>query len=101
MNYKEISEQRVARKYKNMEVLNSYMLGKDGIHYFYEVLLVDRNANEIKKDKQLSFIAKKANKGRAFRGLTSAGKKARGLRHSKDKAPKTRPSLRAHKRRGN
>jgi large subunit ribosomal protein L15e len=101
MNYQEIAETRVARKYKNMEVLNSYNIGKDGLHYFYEVILVDRASPEIKTDKELSFVTKPANKARALRGLTSAGKKARGHRHSKDKVPKAYPSLRANNRKGN
>ena len=101
MNYKEIAETRASRKFKNMEVLNSYNIGKDGIHYFYEVILVDRVAPEIKTDKELSFVTKSANRGRAFRAQTSAGKKARGLRNSRIKAPKVRPSLRANRRRGN
>ena len=37
MNYKEIAETRVARKYDNMEVLNSYEVGKDGMNFFFEV----------------------------------------------------------------
>ena len=78
MNYREIAEQRVARKYVNYEVLNSYLIGKDGMHYFYEVILVDKNAPEIKSDKVFSRIAKQG--GRSFKGMTSAGKKARGLR---------------------
>jgi large subunit ribosomal protein L15e len=36
-----------------------------------------------------------------MRGLTSSGKKSRGLRNSPVKAPKVRPSLRANRRRGN
>ena len=100
MNYKEIAETRVARKYDNMEVLNSYQVGKDGMNYFFEVILVDRAAPEIKSDKQLGeFI--KAPKKRALRGISSAGRKARGLRNSPVKAPKVRPSLRANRRRGN
>jgi len=99
MNYREVAEQRAARKYPNMEVLNSYWIGKDGLYYFYEVILVDRSAPEIRSDKELSFITR--SRGRAFRGLTSAGKKARGLRNSRVKAPKVRPSLRANRRRGN
>jgi large subunit ribosomal protein L15e len=100
MNYKEIAETRVARRYVNMEVLGSYWIGKDGIHYFYEAILVDRSEPGIKVDKQLGeFI--KAPKKRALRGLTSAGKKARGHRHSHEKVPKAFPSLRANKRRGN
>jgi len=100
MNYREIAEQRVARRYRNMEVLNSYMIGKDGMFYFYEVILVDRNSPEIKTDRQLSFVTRPANRARALRGLTSAGRKARGLRNSSIKSPKVRPSLRAHNRKG-
>ncbi|MCK5321032.1 50S ribosomal protein L15e [Candidatus Pacearchaeota archaeon] len=100
MNYKEIAEQKVARKFSNMEVLNSYQIGKDGMNYFFEVILVDRVAPEIKSDKQLgSFV--RAPKRRALRGISSAGRKARGLRNSSVKAPKVRPSLRANRGRGN
>jgi large subunit ribosomal protein L15e len=100
MNYKEIAETRVARKFTNMEVLNSYWIGKDGIHYFYEVILIDRASAEIKKDKELGAVIK-APKKRALRGITSTARKARGLRNSPVKAPKVRPSLRANRRRGN
>ena len=101
MNYKEIAETRVARKYTNMEVLNSYEIGKDGMNYFYEVILVDRVAPTIKSDKQLGQFVK-ASKKRALRGLTSSGKKARGQqRNSHSKVPKAFPSLRANARRGN
>ncbi len=99
MNYKWVAEQRVQRKFKNLEVLNSYNIGKDGKYYFYEVILIDPNRQEIKKDKQMSWITKKKNKNRVFRGLTSAGKKSRGLR-SKSPMNKNRPSVRAGKRRG-
>ena len=99
MNYKWISEQRAGRKYKNLEVLNSYMIGKDGIYYFYEVILVDPKKTEIKNDKTINWIGKPANKGRVFRGLTSAGKKSRGLR-KKSREMKVRPSIRARGREG-
>ena len=99
MNYKWISEQRAGRKYKNLEVLNSYMIGKDGVYYFYEVILVDPKKPEIKNDKTINWIGKPANKGRVFRGLTSAGKKSRGLR-KKSKEMKVRPSIRARGRKG-
>jgi len=97
MNYKWIAEQRADKKYKNLEVLNSYMIGKDGIYYFYEVILVDPSKPEIKSDKNINWISKK--KKRGLRGLTSAAKKSRGLR-SKSPTSKTRPSVRAGKRRG-
>jgi len=99
MNYKWIAEQRAARKFKNLEVLNSYQIGKDGIHYFFEIIMIDPSKPEIKKDKKLNWICQPANKGRTFRGLTSAGKKSRGLR-SKSPTNKSRPSVRAGKRRG-
>jgi large subunit ribosomal protein L15e len=91
MNYKEIAEQRVARKYPNLEVLNSYQVGKDGVHYFFEVILVNPEAPEIKSDKTINWVARPENRNRVMRGLTSAGKKARGLR---DNSPtnKSRPS---------
>jgi large subunit ribosomal protein L15e len=84
MNYKWIAEQRAGKKFKNLEVLNSYNIGKDGIHYFYEVILVDPHNNEIKNDKKINWIGKPGNKGRVFRGLTSAGKKSRGLHAPKE-----------------
>ncbi|MBA7711185.1 hypothetical protein ES703_120140 [subsurface metagenome] len=99
MNYQWIAEQRVARKYKNLEVLNSYQIGKDGINYFYEVILVDSSKPEIKKDRKINWICKPQNKKRAMRGLTSAAKKSRGLRN-KSPTSKVRPSVRAGGRRG-
>jgi len=99
INYKEIAEQRTARKFTNLEVLNSYPIGKDGIFYFYEIILVDPNRPEIKSDKKISWITKPENKGRVFRGLTSSGKKSRGLR-KKSREMKVRPSLRSRKRLG-
>jgi large subunit ribosomal protein L15e len=100
MNYKEIAETRVNRKYTNMEVLNSYKIGQDGMHYFYEVILIDPKRPEIQKDKELGPVAKSPKK-RALRAITSSARKARGLRNSAVKTPKVRPSLRANRRRGN
>ena len=99
MSYKWIAESRVQRKYTNLEILNSYPIGKDGLHYFYEVICDDASKPEIKNDKNLKNIGIGSNKKRALRGLTSAGKKSRGLR---DKSPmnKSRPSVRAGGRKG-
>lgn len=80
LNYKAIAERRAQAKFKNLEVLNSYNIGKDGVHYFYEVILVDPERAEIKNDKTINWICSKKNKNRALRGLTSAGKKGRGVR---------------------
>lgn len=93
-SYQVIAEQRVARKYKaNCEVLNSYWVAKDGKNYWFEVILVDKSHPVIKKDPYYSSIANQ--KGRAFRGLTSAAKKSRGFRHKGFGTEKMRPSMRA------
>ena len=78
-----IAEERAARKYPNLEVLNSYWVGEDGMYEWYEVILVDPHHPAIKSDPELKWITNPVHKGRAFRGLTSAGKKMRGLRKSR------------------
>lgn len=77
---KRIAEERVARKYPNLEVLNSYWVWEDGKFKFFEVILVDPNNPSIKNDENINWICENQHKGRAFRGLTSEGKKTRGLR---------------------
>ena len=99
MNYRWIAEQRASNRYTNLEVLNSYEVAKDGQHYFFEVIMIDPARPEITSDPNLKWISRRENRGRAFRGLTSAAKKARGLR-SKSHEQKVRPSLRAWNRRG-
>ncbi len=76
-----IAEMRAARKYPNLEVLNSYYVGESGMYKWYEVILVDPNHPVIKNDPKINWICRPCNRGRAFRGLTSAGKKGRGLRN--------------------
>ncbi|MBS3088229.1 50S ribosomal protein L15e [Candidatus Pacearchaeota archaeon] len=99
MSYQWVAEIRAARKYKNLEVLNSYPIGKDGNHYFFEVIMVDSSKPEIRNDRTLKWLSVGTNKKRAERGLTSAGKKSRGLR-SKSPRMKVRPSLRSWDRKG-
>jgi large subunit ribosomal protein L15e len=94
MSYQWVAEQRAEKRYPNLEVLNSYYLGKDGQHYFFEVILVDPFRNEIKNDRTINWICNIENKNRAQRGLTTAGKKSRGL-GTKSRNMKTRPSGRA------
>ena len=72
-----ITEKRVARKFPNLEVLNSYYIGEDGQYKYFEVILVDPNHPVIKSDRKISWITNQ--RKRVFRGLTSAGKKSRGL----------------------
>jgi large subunit ribosomal protein L15e len=90
LNYQAIAERRANRNFKNCEVLNSYFVAKDGRYAFYEVILVDRNHPQITNDVQLKGLA--GRKGRAYRGLTSAARKSRGLRAKGNGADQLRPS---------
>ncbi len=100
MSIQRISEERASRKYPNMEVLNSYWVGEDGRSKWYEVILVDPSHPVIKSDKNLNWICANTEKGRAFRGKTSAGKKGRGMMKRGTGTEKTRPSLRSNQNRG-
>jgi len=95
-----IAEERAARKYPNLRVLNSYWVGSDHKWVFYEVILVDPNHPAIYNDPDINWICDPVHKGRVHRGLTSAGKKSRGLRRKGKGAEKIRPSLAAHGNRG-
>ena len=91
---------RAAKKFVNLEVLNSYWVGQDGRHKYYEIILVDPFHPAIINDKKLNWICEPQHKGRVYRGLTSAGKGGRGLRHKGKGAEKLRPSLGAHSNKG-
>ncbi|MEM7826881.1 MAG: 50S ribosomal protein L15e [Candidatus Aenigmatarchaeota archaeon] len=73
-----IAEERAARHYPNLEVLNSYYIADDGANKYFEVILVDPSHSVIKADKNINWIMNQ--RKRVFRGLTSAGKRMRGLR---------------------
>jgi large subunit ribosomal protein L15e len=94
-SYQQVAEQRACKKFPNCEVLNSYPVGKDGTNGWYEVILIDVSHPVIKQDKNINWIVN--DKGRAFRGKTSAARKTRGLRRKGIGAEKVRPSLRANK----
>ncbi len=95
-SYQWVAEERVARNFPNLEVLNSYISGKDGIHYWFECILIDVNHPVIKSDPKINWICSNKNRRRVFRGLTTAGKRSRGILTHKGKgAEKLRPSLRA------
>lgn len=89
-NYQQIAEEKASRALENCEVVGSYLAGKDGKHAWYEVVMVDRRHPAVLADNRLIGIA--AQKGRAARGLTSAGRKGRGLRKKGMGSEKTRPS---------
>ena len=50
---KTVAERRVLEKYPNMKLLGSYFLHKDGMHYWFEVILADPSHPRISKDKEL------------------------------------------------
>jgi large subunit ribosomal protein L15e len=75
-----MGEERAARKFPNMEILNSYFVGEDGQFEWFEVILVDPESPVIASDSERNWITEKQHAGRVFKGLTSSGKKMRGLR---------------------
>ncbi len=70
LSHQMIAEQKAGRVYKNCEVIGSYFIADDGQFKFFEIILADR-------DLPSSQSTATTRKGRAFRGLTSAGQKAR------------------------
>ena len=52
-NMKKVAQRRVLERYPNMTLLGSYFLYKDGMHYWYEVILADSSHPRIAKDKEL------------------------------------------------
>jgi large subunit ribosomal protein L15e len=88
-----IAEERAARKFTNCEVLNSYFVGDTGQKKFFEVILLDREGASIKNDPQYANLL--AQRNRANRGLTMAGRKHRGISMKGDNTLKNRPSRRS------
>ena len=95
-NLQMIAEERTSKKYPNLEILNSYWTAEDGRYKWYEVIMVDPHHPVIMADSKINWICNRAQKGRVHRGLTSAGKKSRGLRNKGKGAEKVRPSRRKH-----
>lgn len=98
-NMRLIAEERAGRRFPNLEVLNSYWVWEDGRFKWFEVIMVDPNNPVIKSDKNVNWICEDVHHGRAFRGLTSAGKEVRGLSHKGRGAEKVRPSRKAVRKR--
>jgi len=63
------------------------------------VILVDKMHPSIIADKRISWISEKKHTGRAFRGLTSAGRRSRGLLNKGKGAEKVRRKPNPKKRR--
>ncbi|MDG5777221.1 50S ribosomal protein L15e [Haloarculaceae archaeon H-GB2-1] len=99
-NLQRIAEERSTRKYRNLRVLNSYWVGEDGRQKWFEVILVDPNHPAIENDDDLNWICDDVHDGRAFRGLTSAGTRGRGLQEKGKGTEHTRPSVSGGQGRG-
>ncbi|MFW6152859.1 MAG: 50S ribosomal protein L15e [Halobacteriota archaeon] len=97
-NTQQIAEERTSRKYPNLRVLNSYWVGEDGSHRWFEVILVDPHHPAIQNDDDLNWICDDSKQNRVFRGLTSAGRRSRGLRNRGRGAEKLRPSRGSNER---
>jgi len=53
VSMKEVADRRVLERYPNMKLLGSYYLYKDGMHYWFEVILADPSHPRVSKDKEL------------------------------------------------
>lgn len=53
VNMQQVAERRTQERYKNLKLLGSYFLYKDGFHYWFEVILADAAHPRIAKDKEL------------------------------------------------
>lgn len=85
-----IAEQRVSKKFSNLEVLDSYWVAEDGNRKWFEVILVDPDHPEIQSDEDLNWITD--DRDRAERGVTPAAKSSRGQDNRGTGAEKVRPS---------
>lgn len=96
-----VAEERAGRKLGGLKVLNSYWINEDSTYKYYEIILVDAAHNAIRNDPRINWICNPVHKHRELRGLTSAGKKYRGLRGKGHLHHKARPSRRATWKRNN
>jgi large subunit ribosomal protein L15e len=94
-NLRNIAEERVGRKCGSLRVLNSYWVTADAVHKWFEVIMVDPMHKCIRDDSRINWICKNTMKHRELRGLTAAGRQARGLFTKGKGASKLRPSKRA------
>lgn len=74
-----IPQERAGRHCGALRVLNSYWVGEDSTYKFFEVLLVDPFHKAVRRNPDTQWITQAVHKHREMRGLTSAGKKSRGL----------------------
>jgi len=98
-SHRVLAETRVARRCGNLRVLNSYWVNADASHKWFEVILVDPSHNAIRNDPRINWICAPVHKRRESRGLTPAGRKARGLTKKGSGVNKIKPAKAAVMRR--
>ncbi|KAL0873974.1 hypothetical protein Bca101_023679 [Brassica carinata] len=87
-----VAEERAGRKLGGLRVVNSYWLNEDSTYKYCEIILVDPAHNAIRNDPRINWVCNPVHKHRELRGLTSEGKKNRGLRGKGHNNHKNRPS---------
>ena len=89
--------------YMNKELVFIFQFDvfQDSTYKYFEIILVDPAHTVIRKDPRINWIVNPVHKHRELRGLTSAGKKYRGLRGRGHLYTKARPSIRATWKRNN
>ncbi|KNC83244.1 60S ribosomal protein L15 [Sphaeroforma arctica JP610] len=78
-SHQALAEMRAGRACGNLRVLNSYWVTQDSTYKYYEVIMIDIHHKAIRKDPSMNWICKPVHKRREQRGLTSAGRKNRGI----------------------
>ncbi|XP_062049360.1 large ribosomal subunit protein eL15-like [Lepus europaeus] len=73
-----VAEERAGCHCGALRVLNSYWVGEDSTYKFFEVILIDPIHKAI-RNPDTQWITKPVHKHREMCGLTSAGRKSRGL----------------------
>lgn len=74
-----VAEERAGRRIGNLRVLNSYWVAEDSTYKYFEIIMVDPQHKAIRRDPKINWMCKAVMKHREMRGLTSAGRKSRGL----------------------
>merc|ERR1711918_231111 len=78
-NLRSKAEERVGRACGGLRVLNSYWIGADAVYKYFEVICADPAHKAVRRDPRINWVCKAVMKHRELRGLTSAGRKNRGL----------------------
>jgi len=101
-NTQSVAEGRAGKRCPSLRVLSSYWINQDGRYKYFEVVMVDPNHKAIRRDPRINWLVNAVHKHREMRGLTSAGRKGRGLSSGKGyRTSKLRPSRRANWKRRN